>query len=167
MSDFEPVTQDVLDLAKDIIEKHHEELLEARIGFIFRETSLRVSGKWRAAAISRIPAKEKSAGLELDYLVWLSLEEWDQMSTKQRRALVDHELCHAVVKQGKWSLRGHDIEEFTAIIDRYGLYSGALEQVATAVQPYLAGLNVLELHRAGAVLSVSPDVARRAVGAEG
>jgi hypothetical protein len=142
MPEFEPVTRDVLDLASEIIAKYHEHLLDARIGFVFRDRGLRVAGKMRAAAISRVTAMNEVAGLHLDFLCWISQEDWDQMSAHQRRALIDHELCHARGEPGMWAIVGHDVEEFGVIIQRYGLYSTALERISQAMQPYLPSIDV-------------------------
>lgn len=69
------------------------------------------------------------------------------MSDEQRRALLDHELCHAEVKlddrtsepvhdeRGRkvYRMRKHDIEEFSAVVERNGIYKRDLEHFAAAL----------------------------------
>lgn len=47
---------------------------------------------------------------------------WDRLTVSQREALVMHELLHVLVSEGKVKLRPHDIEEFGAVLRRYGSY---------------------------------------------
>lgn len=71
-----------------------------------------------------------------DFLVVLDQAYWDEADGRQREILVFHELCHCVQKSDKqgeprfdeegrpvWGLMGHDVEEFTATVSRYGAYS--------------------------------------------
>ena len=68
-----------------------------------------------------------------DFLMILDAQWWQQASPTQREALVFHELLHAAHKQDKdgeprftdegrpiWDIRGHDLEEFDAVAERYG-----------------------------------------------
>ena len=61
-----------------------------------------------------------------DYLVELLWPAWATWSTAQRRAVLDHELSHAIpiigadgVRRG-WGLRDHDVAEFAAVVERHG-----------------------------------------------
>lgn len=68
-----------------------------------------------------------------DYILILDAEWWMEATPRLREMLVYHELCHchhAVDKDGEkrfteeglpiWDLMGHDIEEFNAVVERYG-----------------------------------------------
>jgi hypothetical protein len=64
---------------------------------------------------------------------------WTTLSKEQRVALVDHELCHFEVeypdddeKQRTIHITGHDVEEFTAVIERHGAWRPPLEDLARA-----------------------------------
>ena len=68
----------------------------------------------------------------LDLVVTINKVAWPALSARQRVALVDHELCHFEkdVDDGgdpKWLLVGHDVEEFTGVIQRHGLWSRDVE----------------------------------------
>ena len=64
---------------------------------------------------------------------------WEELPDAHRAALVDHELCHGgKTAKGKWTIRGHDLEEFRAIIVRHGLWREAVTAfVEAATQPDL------------------------------
>lgn len=151
------VPQGVLDLASGIIEAHHPSLLDARIGFIFRSEAQIGNGREIWGQAQKVSNKLK-VYLDFDFLIWLAADAWASLTLNQKKALIDHELCHCLYDEGKISLRPHDIEEFTEIVDRYGLWRVDLEKMAQSMrdaipeQITLPGLQ--ELKRGGAVLSV-------------
>ena len=71
-----------------------------------------------------------------------------KMTEDQKRALLDHELCHAEVKRDqedklvkdaegniKYRVRKHTIEEFHEVVERHGFYKSDIESfVRTAMQ---------------------------------
>lgn len=81
-----------------------------------------------------------------DFVILVNTQAWERLSEEQREAVLDHELCHIALardsdgevkkdERGRvcWRLRKHDVEEFTAIIERRGLYKPDLERFAAAV----------------------------------
>lgn len=67
----------------------------------------------------------------------LDVNEWNLLTDSQRRALVDHELCHCGVKdpgadEPEWTLRAHDIEEFKAVIERHGFWKSDVREFSEA-----------------------------------
>ncbi|MBI1207411.1 MAG: hypothetical protein GC191_08990 [Azospirillum sp.] len=71
-----------------------------------------------------------------DFIVLLDLNWWLDATARDREILVFHELSHCVQKTGRdgdpkfdeagnpvWALIGHDIEEFNAVVRRYGAWS--------------------------------------------
>jgi hypothetical protein len=82
---------------------------------------------------------------QYDIVILLNHEAWNsaEFSEKQMRALLDHELVHAEVaknddgevktdEQGRtcYRIRKHDIEEFTEIVHRHGLWKSDLARFA-------------------------------------
>lgn len=80
---------------------------------------------------------ERMLGYLPQYLVVINAEWWDQASDIDSEALIFHELMHvkqAVDQYGAlrfdrdgypvWRLVGHDIEEFNAVVARYGAWQG-------------------------------------------
>lgn len=161
MAIYSEVTPDVLGLAADVISHHHPKLLDARIGFIFQDEASTKLGKVVLGSAQRISDKQRVAGLDMHYLVTIARDMWVTLTTHQKKALLDHELCHCDFTYGgigETKMRGHDIEEFQCIIDRYGLWKQDLQEIApsfqNAIQSPLPGL--AELKRMGAILSVEP-----------
>jgi len=152
------VSQNVLDMASGIIEAHHPDLLDARIGFIFRSEQQISAGKSTWGKAQKVSDKLK-VYLDFDFLIWLALDVWISLSYNQKQALLDHELCHCLYDERKMSMRAHDVEEFTEIIDRYGLWRIDLEKMALSMQGAKIDQGILPgilvgLKRSGAVLSV-------------
>lgn len=156
-TEWSKVPDDVLRLAKEIIREHHSELSEFTIGFIFRSEASTSAGKMVLGQASKITGKYLPF-VDLDGLVWLAGDVWPGLSMNQKRALIDHELCHFEVDpEGNLKMRGHDIEEFRVIIERYGLWKEDLIDFAPAViqatQGRLAGFE----RNGRGVVAVEPE----------
>ena len=122
---------------KDIIPKFHEELAEADIAYLF-VTDIKAKGKVCFAKMKKASEVERNFG-DVDYVMIVNRVEWKGFSDDQRRALVDHELCHCLVETGedgelKFKIRGHDLEEFKEIVERHGMWQPDIEAFASAVQ---------------------------------
>ena len=123
-----------------LIPQHHPRLAEARIAYLFAE-SLTRKGQEQLAKIKKAGALERYLG-EVDYIMVVNYETWQRLAKAQRRALLDHELCHCTVTSDKYGhprygLRGHDLEEFAEIVDRHGLWMPDVEEFAEVVQQQL------------------------------
>lgn len=59
-----------------------------------------------------------------DYVIVVALDVWARLPRETRIALIDHELCHAAGQDehGGWTIVGHDIEEFGAVVARHGAW---------------------------------------------
>lgn len=82
-----------------------------------------------------------------DFIIILNREVWEDLEfgEDRKRALLDHELCHAAGAYDKdgpkydergrrvFRVRGHDIEEFHIIVKRHGCYKQDLEFFAEAL----------------------------------
>jgi hypothetical protein len=127
--------QAIIDLAKDVIEKHHPDLKEARIGFIMRSDAPVANGGVTYGQARVVSARDQ-VHMPFDFIIWLAADTWADLTAAQQRALVDHELMHC-----KWdpahekaTIRLHDIEEFAAIIQRHGYWSPAYGSIAPTLQ---------------------------------
>lgn len=81
-----------------------------------------------------------------DFLVVLDKEYWEEADERLREILMYHEMCHmgqAVDKDGVprfdmatgapvWCLVGHDVEEFVAVVRRYGAWNTELQALIAA-----------------------------------
>ena len=129
-------------LASEIRDDHHPELCEAAIAYIFipkgprNGAHVRLGKAKREAAIHRLVSK-------VDFIIILSYDRWVKMEARQRAALLDHELCHCAPKFNRddervgWRIRRHDIEEFSAVIQRHGLVFAYQQDFARRTQRQL------------------------------
>jgi hypothetical protein len=86
---------------------------------------------------------------EPDYLIILDLKFWFFSNDRSREILVYHELSHCFHKTNRegekrytfdelpvWGLKGHDVEEFTAVAQRYGAWNHELESFRDALNAH-------------------------------
>lgn len=149
-----------IDITKELVEKYHPQLQDARIGLVMRSEAATSQGREVLAKISKIDKKTQAlmeaAGAEpVDLLIWIAEDVWMQMGNEQRQALIDHELCHVQIGENGYKLVGHDFEEFKVILERYGLWNYALLDAQPSMQQAMLPF---EFDGHGSVVSVSPDV---------
>lgn len=130
-------------LLRELVGMHHAEIKEARIALAWNTG-------WKPDVDGRVVLGKCKKASDLDrelaaydFIIILRQSFWQdlQVTDEQRRALLDHELCHAaprcdertgdpiVDERGRiaYRIRKHDIEEFTDIVHRHGLYMRDLE----------------------------------------
>lgn len=136
MAEYFKVGPDVITLAEELIEAHHPKLVSANIGIIFRDEAPTSGGKSVYGKASKVSAQWRPLlSQEYDFIIWLAHDIWKGVLTKhQRRALLDHELCHCTSEDGSFKLVGHDVEEFNVIVRRYGLWRPSLKEMDHAIQ---------------------------------
>ncbi|MBQ4816438.1 MULTISPECIES: putative metallopeptidase [Bacillus] len=158
-------SHEVRQLAKSLIDEHHPHLKDAigHIGFYIREGSSKWAGKAK-----KCTAFERHM---TDYMlfVFVNKEAWKAMNKKQRAALVDHELCHFTRTKTEepdpkdarnwitvygpaddpdsWGIREHDVEEFSEIIERHGLWDTGIESFAAVVREADHQMNIDDVNR--------------------
>lgn len=73
---------------------------------------------------------------KMDFVIEFNWTEWQNITERQKVALVDHELMHCALdlESGKSIIVPHDVEEFGAIVDRWGLWKRDLEQFGESVK---------------------------------
>lgn len=139
-------------IARTLIDEHHPHLLSKRILYIFRSRHAK-SGRrivmGRAKIISGLNAflamdeygsavKENVLGEEVGeapdpfFLIEIAKDLWMGMDPATRRALVDHELAHCGINGEKICTMPHDVEDFTAIVRRHGLWTPDLAALVKA-----------------------------------
>lgn len=140
-------------IAERLIAEHHTHLTDVRVEFVFRDKASKSHGRTtlgKARKVSGLGAflarrtedGEDTAGAEF-FVIELARDEWDEMPPSKRRALVDHELCHCTITYDDekdtvtFGIKGHDVEEFTEILDRHGLWKDDLAGFAKAAKEQL------------------------------
>jgi len=168
-------------LLRELVTAHHPELLGANIALAWC-----TSWKPDVDGIVTLGKCKKASDLDrelavYDFIILLREAFWTDplVTDHQRRALLDHELTHAAVKlddhgepvedeRGRvvYRVRKHDLEEFTAIVERYGMYKKDLEVFARALErahgrTEWVGYTSLqhELHAAGLLVPLDVIVA--------
>ncbi len=134
-------------LAEEVRMKWHEHLHEAEISFLMTKKPMSRGGR-AIAGKAKLSKGLLSFYSKADFVIIVSAEFWDKADVPKRRALLDHELKHCTYEEDEksgekiWMLRGHDIEEFTDVVDRHGLWHDGLKTFGHAVGRQLElGLN--------------------------
>lgn len=141
---WEMADAEVIEIARDLINNHHPDLEEASILFLFRSEPGSSNGRKVLGHAQVVSPMNKLLMDDADFIIWLSESDWADLSRAKRRALIDHELTHCTFDRDKPVIRPHDIEEFSEIVNRHGLWETGLmifgESCARAAQIELPGL---------------------------
>ena len=137
-------------IAAELIAEHHPDLDGIRIDYVFRDPAAKSKGApvWGSARkVSGLTAylasnpQERPADTgdtEDFFVIEIAERTWAIISEAQKRGLVDHELSHCRVTWNDdgdmaLSIAPHDLEEFTAVVTRHGLWTPNVADVATAL----------------------------------
>lgn len=134
---FSEAPNSLIHLAEAIIHQHHRILEDARIAFVMRSEPQKRGSRMIMGNTSKVPEKMQPY-LEFDFLIWIAESTWNDLSDAQREALIDHELCHCKRSTDGlgWSLREHDLQEFSIVIERHGLWDTDLRRMDQALATY-------------------------------
>lgn len=135
----------------ELLEAHHQDVLDARfalawhVGWKPDDDGHLTLGQCRKSSDLEREIQDVSA---FDFVILLNQNFFEDplVSDTQRRAVLDHELCHASVKlddQGApeidergrvtYRIRKHDLEEFASIAERYGCWKRDIEAFAKSL----------------------------------
>lgn len=122
-------------IARELIQKHHPHLAEARIVCLFE---LADEPKTKNGKIVLASARKATGMLacfsQRDFILTFHGKSWEELTSETKRALVMHELCHCDREDGKWATKGHDLEEFGAVVEKFGLWHRGLQNMAAVIQ---------------------------------
>jgi len=138
-TEWTEASSDVIHTAQRLIAKYHPNLLEANIAFVFRDKAQKSGNAFVFGQASKVSDKQKPF-MNYDFMIWLSEEDYSRADSSVREALIDHELSHCGGHPGEWKMLHHDFEEFTAIIERHGLWTRALRSITHAETVYQMSL---------------------------
>ena len=134
--------REVEKIADDLISNHHKHLTDcsARIRYVFQDKVPKAKGKevWGTCRkVSGLTAHLEGGSPDDDpfFVITISQDVWEVLPQDKKVALVDHELCHAWAEVSgqnedddgsgspiKLSVLPHDLEEFSCIVRRHGLW---------------------------------------------
>ena len=123
-----------------VIPQWHPDLRNAAIAYVDVDRITRLGNPVLAKV-------NKASGLvahlaNVSLVLTINREAWDILTDSQKVALVDHELEHVRLddETSSYVLVPHDVEEFSSIIERHGLwYDGVRKFIQTAGQLNLFG----------------------------
>ncbi len=122
---------DLADLAGSIIKQHHPSLCDDRNQPRIAYCLLYTKSATELGRVKRVGDDIKATTADApDFIVTVWDQWWFDADDNQRRALVDHLLCHCGyrVLEKKSYLRHHDFEGFRAEVERHGAWSPELMQ---------------------------------------
>jgi hypothetical protein len=135
-------------ILREMRDKYHPDLNKARIALAWRKKLKRDQDGHLILGRCVKASDLQRELIDWDFVILLNREVWldDAFTPEKKRALVDHELCHADAARDKdgfpkrderdrsvWRTRKHDIEEFRCIVERHGCYKKDLEAFADAL----------------------------------
>jgi hypothetical protein len=139
-------------LLRELVGAYHTELRNARIALAWNLAwQPDVDGRMKLGMCRKASDLDREIGgcEPFDFVIILRREFWQDthVTDRQRRALLDHELCHATIKldehgepavdeRGRlvYRTRKHDLEEFVEIGERYGCWKKDITEFARAVE---------------------------------
>lgn len=131
----------VEEVVRELIKKHHHHLERAMIVVLGKPTASVSGGKTNVAKAKRampaLNALVKDEIGEISYIIEVGLDAWDALDQQKRRIVLDHALMHFTGlddESGTWGLVVHDIECFTAEIQRYGAWNEDLRGFVAAIK---------------------------------
>lgn len=115
----------------------HDELKNANIEFVFRK-KMNDHERVKLATASKVGGK-MNFFTDIDLLVEVNHEQWKFLSDERKIALIDHELCHFALNvddegSQSYALLSHDVEEFSSIVNRWGLWQTDLQRFGRAIE---------------------------------
>jgi hypothetical protein len=141
MSKIYGIAESVEVIAKSLIPNYHPELGTAEIRYVFVDKG---SMKGERPVFGK--ARKFSGSLEFllnaNFMLEIGLDHWNDLSQKQRVALVDHLLERCTGDEDeedagapmKWKLREPDVQEFRTILQRHGAWTEDLSGFVTIAQ---------------------------------
>lgn len=139
-------------LLRELVGAYHTELRNARIALAWNVAwQPDVDGRMKLGMCRKAGDLDREIGGSepFDFVIILRRAFWqdEHVTDRQRRALLDHELCHATIKlddhgepavdeRGRlvYRTRKHDLEEFVEIGERYGCWKKDITEFARAVE---------------------------------
>lgn len=140
----------------------HQHLRNASIGFLWTNVQNTKQGRWLVGQAERgkpqAMGKLAMARAEMqvrgwfgyipDFIITIDASYWQTAPDVNACALVDHELYHCAqqkdefgapkfnMRTGKpmFGIRGHDVEEFTGVVRRFGIISQDVRDMVEAAQ---------------------------------
>lgn len=121
-----------------LVDAIHEKLGKARIGYLFKEKMSAGVDRTKLGHAEKVGGKLEYFA-NIDFLIVLNWTTYQYLPDFAKIALIDHELCHCTIEETEKgdevpTLLHHDVEEFGAIVSRWGLWKRDVAAFARIVQ---------------------------------
>lgn len=130
--------ESVEEIARKLIREYHTELVNTKIAYLFKNRPIKARGRGVIAFVSKCSGIVKALS-EIDVVMIISYPAFQPLSEAYKLAVIDHELTHLIVEESpagdpRVRMLAHDVEEFSAIIERHGLYQEDLVRLGRVIQ---------------------------------
>lgn len=117
---------EVRQIAEELISAYHPHLADEEITYVFRSKAANKGSKIVLAMARKIRGLVSFLSRKSDddyFLMEVAFDTWGKLNDTSKKAVVDHELCHfGITEDGVRYIIPHDLEEFNAVVQRYGLW---------------------------------------------
>ena len=125
-----------------VIPQWHPQLKDAKIQYVFTE-EMKHRGRVILAKIKAGASAFEKYLCGASLVLMVNSVKWKTLTPEKRCALIDHEFCHVYAEpkdtgEKVYKMRGHDIEEFNAIVERHGHLETRYRSVRRAIEDSLA-----------------------------
>jgi hypothetical protein len=123
-------------IANNLVGTYHPELATARFRYIFKEKASKKGNKPVMGSVKKMSDLMVYL-INVDFMVEIPLDIWNELDNTKRTALVDHllERCSGEEDEEsgemKWKVREPDVHEFSSILRRYGAWTTELAEFSS------------------------------------
>ena len=133
MSNIRKCDGEVYTLVSDLVNEYHNHLRNAKIECLFSDKKRKRGGRIVIASCEAVNETYNYL-TDINFIITVYDKAWEKLAEKEKRYVLDHELCHAFVGEDKhgepvYKVIPHDLEEFNEIVERYGLMQRELDIV--------------------------------------
>ncbi len=146
---------DVVNVVKEVMLSSHTDLDFDRMLILMNHKQMKHKGSvtWACirvasslvnaafAAGAGLACNDEGMDRQVDFVLMIDNEVWAQAPDACKRALIDHELCHAMYdpESDKPCTITHDCEEFASVVRRHGLWRTELQILIDAAKDNAKG----------------------------
>lgn len=134
MADLHEANEQVYDLMRDLIKNYHPDLasVDKEIAIVMRPKAGKSGGQVILGKTRKAPGLLGVLGpVDYKFIIELAGDEWNNLTDKQRTALMDHHLCACSVDidevsgEIKCSLNAPDFVGYRGELERHGIWRSA------------------------------------------
>lgn len=111
-------------LLQHVVKTYRRDLVRFKIAVVAQKEIPPVNRRGRLGTATKLPGKMQYLS-EWHAVITIDFTQWAGLSDRDRQRLVHHELEHLALSDDRSGLRirSHDFEDFTSVVDLYGLRS--------------------------------------------